>query len=122
LAGIDAQLRVNYNSHMRSRCHLFFETLGNKLKIDIILKLKEGPLSVNELAEKIGQERSSVSHALISFSDCGFARAKNDGKKRIYSLNKETILPLLDLVERHIKKYCKVCRKQNKKRDKKRKL
>ena len=36
---------------------------------------------------------------------------KKDGKKRIYSQNKETILPLLYLIEKHVKKYCKICNK-----------
>ncbi len=98
---------------MNKNCHLFFETLGTSLKIDIVLKLKEKPLSVNELSKKLDQERSKVSHALISLLDCGFVRVRKEDKKRIYSLNKDTILPLLDLVERHVKKYCKVCRKQN---------
>ena len=102
---------MNHNSHMKNKCHLFFETLGTKLKIDIIIKLKEKPLSVSELSEKLNQERSKVSHALISLLDCDFVNVKKDGKKRIYSLNKDTILPLLDLVERHVKKYCKFCKK-----------
>jgi len=99
---------------MKDKCYLFFETLGTKLKVDIIIKLKERPMSVSELADNLGQERSKVSHALISFSGCGFVNAVEDGKKRIYSLNKDTILPLFDLVERHIKKYCKICKRQNK--------
>lgn len=96
---------------MKDKCHLFFETLGTRLKIDIIIKLKEKPLSVTELSEKINQERSKVSHALISLLDCGFVNVRKDNKKRIYSLNKDTVLPLLNLVEKHVKKYCKVCKK-----------
>ena len=30
------------------KCYLFFETLGSKLKIDIILKLRESSFNVNE--------------------------------------------------------------------------
>ena len=99
---------------MKDGCHLFFETLGTRLKTDIILKLKEKPLSVVELAKNFNQERSNVSHALISLLDCGFVNVRKDSKRRIYSLNKDTILPLLNLVDKHIKKYCKVCKKINK--------
>ena len=97
---------------MKENCYLFFETLGNRLKIDIITGLKEEPLSVNELSEKLGQERSKVSHALISLSDCGFVKVKKSGRRRIYSLNMDTIMPLLDIVEKHVKKYCKACKQQ----------
>ena len=103
---------------MKDRCYLFFETLGTKLKIDIINELKNRELNVNELARRLNQERSKVSHALISLSECGFVNARKEGKTRIYLLNKETITPLLNLVERHVKKYCKACRKQRAERRK----
>lgn len=95
----------------KSKCYLFFETLGTKLKIDIIIKLEEGPSGVNELSKQLNQERSKVSHALLSLHECGFVDVKKEGKSRIYSLNKETIIPLLSLIEKHVKKYCKVCKK-----------
>ncbi len=98
---------------MKDKCHLFFETLGTRLKIDIILELKEKSLSVTELSRKLNQERSKVSHGLISLLDCGFVNAVKKGRERIYSLNKDTILPLLSLVEKHVKKYCKVCKKRD---------
>jgi len=97
---------------MEEKCHLFFEMLGTRLKIDIITKLKGKSLSVNEVSKQLGQERSKISHALKSLLECSFVKVKKDGRKRVYSLNTDTILPLLDLVEKHVKKYCKVCRKQ----------
>ena len=97
---------------MKEKCHLFFETLGTRLKIYIIAKLKEKALSVNELSKQLGQERSKVSHALKSLLECGFVKVKKNGRERVYSLNTDTILPLLELVEKHVKKYCKVCKQQ----------
>ncbi len=96
---------------MRTKCHIFFETLATKLKVDIILKLREKPLNVSELSRQLHQERSKVSHALSSLHDCGFVAAAKKGRERIYSLNKKTIAPLLKLVERHVKDYCRICRK-----------
>ena len=95
---------------MYANCHRFFETLGTGLKIDILLGLRKKPLSVSELSEGVGQERSKVSHALLSLLGCGFVRVRKDGKRRIYSVNEDTILPLLDLAERHVTKYCRACR------------
>ncbi|MBI4447890.1 winged helix-turn-helix transcriptional regulator [Candidatus Woesearchaeota archaeon] len=102
---------------MESKCHLFFETLGNKLKIGIITKLKEKPASVNELAKQLKQERSKISHALLTLLGCGFVEVKKEGKKRIYKLNKNTMMPLLSLVEKHVQKYCKTCKKMEGKKD-----
>ncbi|HLD54835.1 MAG TPA: winged helix-turn-helix domain-containing protein [Candidatus Nanoarchaeia archaeon] len=97
---------------MKDKCYLFFETLGTKLKVDIITKLKEKSLSVTELSKQLNQERSKVSHALKSLFECGFIEVKNNGRERIYSLNKDTIIPLLNIVEKHVKKYCKVCKRK----------
>ena len=66
---------------------------------------------MNELSTSLLQERSKVSHALKSLLDCGFVEVEKKGRERIYSLNKDTIVPLLNIVEKHVKKYCKVCRK-----------
>lgn len=92
-------------------CYLFFETLGTRLKIGILIELMESPMCVDELANGLGEERSKVSHALLSLHKCGFVIVEKEGRKRVYSLNKETILPLMRLVEKHVKNYCKVCRK-----------
>ncbi|USN45384.1 MAG: winged helix-turn-helix transcriptional regulator [Candidatus Woesearchaeota archaeon] len=90
-------------------CHKFFGTLGSKLKADIIHELKDKELSVTELANILQEERSKVSHALLILKTCSFVIPKKEGRKQIYSINKETILPLLHLAETHIKKYCKRC-------------
>lgn len=93
------------------KCYIFFETLGTKLKIDILVKLDKKPMSVNELAKSLKQERSKVSHALKSLSLCNFVDARRIGKERIYSLNRHTIVPLMKLVNKHVKNYCAVCKK-----------
>ena len=95
---------------------MFFETLGTGLKIKILYELKNGSLSVNDLSKQLNQERSKVSHALKSLLECCFVSVKKKGRERIYSLNTDTIIPLLSIVEKHVKKYCKVCkRKEGKK-------
>ncbi len=94
---------------MSTNCHRFFETLGTGLKMDLLLGLREKPLSVSELSEGMGQERSKVSHALLSLLGCGFVRVRKEGKRRIYSVNGDTILPLLELAERHVRTYCRAC-------------
>jgi ArsR family transcriptional regulator len=63
-------------------------------------------MSVNELSEALGQEQSMVSHNLKPLLECDFVYTKRDGKKRIYSVNEETIGALFDTVENHASKFC----------------
>lgn len=88
----------------------FFETLGNQARWDIIHFLGKGPSRVTDIAEKLRLEQSLVSHHLRRLETCGFAKVKTNSTERIYSLNKETVGPLLKLVEKHVSQFCKkVC-------------
>lgn len=87
--------------------NLFFNNLSNKLKIDIILSLKENSKSVTELSKKLKIEQSKISHALSSLRDCSIVNAEQKGKQRIYSLNKKTIIPMLNLIDRHAHNFCR---------------
>ena len=89
--------------------YLFFGNLANPLKVGIIRELKEKPSSVLELAKKLDIEQSKLSHALISLSKCSIVQVKQKGKMRIYSLNKKTILPILKIIDKHEKEFCKKC-------------
>jgi DNA-binding transcriptional ArsR family regulator len=101
-----------------SAYHVFFTNLANPLKIEIITALKEKGTgsSVGELSEKLKVEQSKISHALALLKKCRIVNVEQEGKKRIYSLNKETILPMLNLIDKHSKSFCnckecKGCRK-----------
>jgi DNA-binding transcriptional ArsR family regulator len=85
---------------------------ANKTKLDIVFSLVNRPLSVSEIAGIINEEQSKVSHNLKRLSACNILTVEQKGKQRIYSLNKETVLPMLDLVEKHVRNYCnKGCHK-----------
>jgi len=90
----------------KSAYHVFFTNLANPLKIEIITVLKEKASSVGELYEKLNVEQSKVSHALALLKKCKIVNMEQRGKKRIYSLNKETILPMLKLIDKHSKDNC----------------
>jgi DNA-binding transcriptional ArsR family regulator len=85
----------------------FFKTLGNQQRVEIILALLEGPLSVTNVVEKVKGVQSTVSHNLKRLERCSFVEVKINGKQRIYSVNKRTIAPLFRLIEKHADKYCK---------------
>lgn len=92
-----------------NRYFLFFGNLANPLKIEIISELKKKPCSVLELAKKLSIEQSKLSHALSSLRKCSIVQVKQKGKQRIYSLNKETILPMLKIIDKHENRFCKKC-------------
>lgn len=95
---------------MKSYSNLFFETLSTRLRWRILEILKKGSKNVNEICKEVKEDQSKVSHNLKKLRECHFIEVKKMGKERIYSLNKETILPLLELVEKHVKGCCcKTC-------------
>lgn len=77
----------------------------------ILIALKEKPLSVGELSEKLKVEQSRISHALSSLKHCSIVQMEQKGKKKIYSLNKQTIVPLFNLVDEHTTCCCKSAHK-----------
>jgi len=86
---------------------VFFETLSNQTRWDIIHLLKKAPLNATGISKTLGYEQSLVSHHLRRLERCGFVSVKSNGKERIYTLNKKTIKPLLQLVDTHINNFCK---------------
>lgn len=91
---------------MKKVCTGFFNTLANKTRLSILYSLQESDRSVNEIVEMTGYEQSLVSHNLKLLKVCNFVNMEIKGKQRIYSLNKLTIAPLFELVDKHMQTQC----------------
>jgi DNA-binding transcriptional ArsR family regulator len=90
----------------------FFVNFANKNKLEIILALKESDLNVSAIVKKLDCEQSAISHNLKKLANCNIVTVRQQGRERIYSLNKDTVLPMLRIVEMHVKKNCgKDCKK-----------
>ena len=87
-------------------CYKFFANLANPTRLAVLEKLMDKPMSVNELAVALGQEQSMVSHNLKPLLQCNLIVIERQGKKRIYSANKETVSTLFKAIENHAEKYC----------------
>jgi DNA-binding transcriptional ArsR family regulator len=85
----------------------FFGNFSNKTKLKIIMALRQKPLSVTDLALILREEQSKVSHSLAKLAGCNIISAKQEGKKRIYALNRDTVMPMLALVDKHVHNHCK---------------
>ncbi|MEM0465697.1 MAG: metalloregulator ArsR/SmtB family transcription factor [Candidatus Pacearchaeota archaeon] len=94
----------------KNKYYIFFGNLANPLKVEIITALKDKEMSVLELANLLNVEQSKLSHALCSLRNCSIVNVRKEGKKRIYKLNKETILPILKIIDKHEKEFCKTCK------------
>jgi len=85
----------------------FFMTLGNKQRVRILQLLNEnGPQSVSMIAAVLKLEQSAVSHSLKQLLLCHFVTVRPDGKERIYAINEDTVKPLFDQIDRHVRTYC----------------
>ena len=90
---------------------LFFGTLANEQRLKIINLLRKGPKNVTQICKDLNFNQTTVSHNLRRLKACSFVFVKRNGKERIYSLNKETIKPLMELIDKHTNKFCKhLCR------------
>ena len=94
-------------TELRQPYGTFFGTLANQCRLDIINSLLDMPMNVTQICKKTNQNQSTVSHNLQRLQRCGFVSVKPNGKERIYELNKHTIKPLLELMNKHMNNYCK---------------
>jgi len=100
---------LNHNSY-----NIFFSNLANPLKIGIILSLRMGEKNVTELVKDLVVEQSKISHALQLLKGCNIVDVEQRGKERVYSLNEDTIVPMLNLIDKHASIHCqnKSCMKE----------
>ena len=86
---------------------LFFKALSNNTRLRIIDLLRDGPRNATEIGQALDIEQSMVSHNLACLINCGFVLTNQNGKNKVCSLNKETVIPLLEIIDRHIQEYGK---------------
>ena len=87
-------------------CYGFFKTLANPTRLAILETLREGDLTVGELADSLGQQQSMISHNLKPLEKCRFIYTKKQGKSKLLKLNQETVGAIFDAVEEHAQNHC----------------
>ena len=86
--------------------HIFFSNLASPLRVDIISQLRNKEMCVMEISKSLRVEQSKLSHALSGLRECNLVNVKQKGKKRVYSLNKKTLIPILRIIDKHSRSYC----------------
>jgi DNA-binding transcriptional ArsR family regulator len=85
---------------------LFFQALANQTRTQVLhLLAEEGSMKVSEICDKLALEQTLVSHSLKCLTFCGLVTSARDRKSRIYSVNEQTVLPSLKIVDDHLKNY-----------------
>lgn len=91
---------------MKNAYSIFFSNLSSPLRVSIITALKEHEAYVGELSKKLKTEQSKLSHALSGLKKCNLVSSKREGKNKVYSINKKTLLPILKIIDVHSKENC----------------
>lgn len=85
---------------------LLFQAIANPTRLKILYSLYlNGSMSVNEIVNELKLEQTRVSHNLKCLSHCGLVFAERKGKSKIYSVNKETITPIINVAQSHVQKF-----------------
>ncbi len=84
---------------------LLFKAMSNDCRLGILNALRAGPKSVSEISQALRIEQTAISHNLKCLAFCGLVTVQRSGKMRIYSLNTETVEPIIRLCDKHVSKY-----------------
>ena len=78
------------------------QALGTPSRLMMLTRLRQGPCSVNDLAEEIGMHQSAVSHQLRLLRALGMVTGTRTGRSIVYRLYDNHVAELLDAAVYHI--------------------
>ena len=62
-------------------------------------------MNVSEICSELGLEQTLISHNLKCLTFCGLVAFSREGKSRIYQVNEQTVIPLLKIVNSHLRNH-----------------
>ena len=99
--------REGFNSEeIYGAYRIFFGTLVAESRLKILNLLRQGKKNVSAIVEALQMDQTAVSHDLNRLKECGFVEVNSIGKFRYYNLDKKTIKPLMELIDKHMAKFC----------------
>ena len=84
----------------------FFSALANRTRLAIIDVLKDSPKTILEISRILDLEESTITETLKPLEGCMIVNLQKTGKENLYSLNKEIVEPLSEILSFHVNKYC----------------
>jgi ArsR family transcriptional regulator len=79
-----------------------FKVFGDGTRIRILSALREGPLCVFHLAQRLGMGQSAISHQLRLLRSAGLVRPTRSGKTISYALDDAHVAKILDIGLAHV--------------------
>jgi DNA-binding transcriptional ArsR family regulator len=86
--------------------YLFFSTLANRTRLAILDVLKDGPRTIVEISKALDQQETTIAHNLKLLENCMIVTSQKSNREQRYSLNKEIVEPLSEILSFHVNKYC----------------
>jgi DNA-binding transcriptional ArsR family regulator len=86
--------------------YLLFSALANRTRLAIIDVLKDGPKTILEISEALDQQEATIVHNLQPLMSSMIVNSQKSGKEHLYSLNKELVEPLSEILSFHVNKHC----------------
>lgn len=86
--------------------YLFFSTLSSRTNLAIIDVLRKKPKSVSEISKELNQQKTVILHHIKQLEHRAVIRSEKSKAEHLYSLNKEIIEPLSEILEFYARKYC----------------
>lgn len=75
-----------------------FRAMGEPMRIRVLDRLRDGELSVGELAEQLETSQQNVSKHLAVLTDAGILARRKDGNRHCYSIADASVLSLCEQV------------------------
>ena len=90
----------------KDACCDLIEMLCNKTRFSIIKSLRNKEKNVSELSRELKVNQTTISHNLAKMQECDVIIAEQKKKFRYYRIKSEYVIPILELAEKHARKYC----------------
>lgn len=86
--------------------YLFFSALANRTRLAIIDVLEDGPRTIVEISKALDQQEITITHNLKLLESCMIVTSQKSNYEQQFSLNKEIVEPLSEILSFHVNKYC----------------
>ena len=74
------------------------KALGEPRRVEILQLLRNGPLTVGEIAAQVDVTQQAVSQHLAVLGQAGFVEARREGTKSIYAVRPDGFAPVEEFV------------------------
>ena len=92
---------MEMNYHKQNYMVKFFKIMANAKRLQILQLLdanKAKPLTVNEIAEKLGVSQANISTHLTRMRENGIIKAKQSGLNMFYSIKDENAIKFISMI------------------------